>query len=232
MNVIPTYVAELDEALGGGIPEGSVVLLCGNPGTMKTSLAFNMLYHNSRNGQKGLYITLEESGRDLRSAMEKMGMGEFRESELYLLDMGVIRLELSEKEVGTEWLAVLSGIIEEAVKTSSHSLMVLDSLEALYALEATRDPRRELFHFFAFLKELGVTALLISEVPFGTQGLTDHGVDFLADGIILLKQFEVGDSDVQVRLRCAKMRKARHERGYFTVDFEKGRFMATKAITE
>lgn len=226
------YVVGLDEALGGGIPKGNVVLLCGNPGTMKTSLAFNMLYHNSRNGHKGLYITLEESGRDLQSSMEKMGMGEFRESDLYLLDLGVIRLELSEKEVDTEWLAVLRGMIEEAVKTSSYSLLVLDSLEALYALKATQDPRRELFHFFGFLKELGVTALLISEVPFGRKGLTDHGVDFLADGIILVKQFEIGDSDVQLRLRCAKMRKARHERGYYTVDFEKGRFTATKAITE
>ncbi|MFQ5837934.1 MAG: RAD55 family ATPase [Thermoplasmata archaeon] len=232
MSTVPTYVVGLDEALGGGIPEGSVVLLCGSPGTMKTSLAFHILYHNSRNGRKGLYITLEESGEDLKAAMAQMGMGDFRESELYLLDMGKIRLELSEGEVDRDWLAIFKGIVEEAVRASSYSLMVLDSLDVLYTLETALNPRRQLFHLFGFLKELDVTAFLVSEIPFGSQRLTDHGVDFMADGIILLKQFEVGESDVQLRLRCVKMRKAKHERGYFTLDFENGRLMATKAIME
>ncbi len=232
MSLIPTYVDGLDEALGGGIPEGNVVLLCGSPGTMKTSLAFSILYHNCREGRKGLYISLEESGEELRRAMKKMGIGDFKESELYLLDMGKIRLELSEGEVDRDWLTILRGIIEEAVKASSYSLIVLDSLESLYALGVAQDPRRQLFHFFGLLKELGVTALIVSEVPFGTQKLTEHGIDFLADGIILLKQFEIGESDVQLRLRCVKMRKIKHDRGYFTLDFDKAHFMATKAIME
>jgi circadian clock protein KaiC len=232
MDIVPTHVAGLDEALGGGIPEGSVVLLCGSPGTMKTSLAFSVLYHNSKEGRRGLYITLEESGEDLSAAMQRMGMGDFQESELYLLDMGKIRLELSEGEVDRDWLSIFKGIVAEAVSASSYSLLALDSLDALYTLETVMDPRRQLFHLFGFLKELGMTALLISEVPFGSQRLTDHGIDFLADGIILLKQLEVGDSDVQLRLRCVKMRKARHDRGYFTLDFDSGQFMATKAIVD
>jgi circadian clock protein KaiC len=232
MGTILTHVVGLDEALGGGIPEGSVVLLCGSPGTMKTSLAFSILYHNSRSGRRGLYITLEESGEDLLAAMEKMGMSDFRESDLYVLDLGRIRLELSEGELDRDWLSIFKGILEEAVRASSYSLLALDSLEALLTLEGALDPRRELFHLFGFLKELGLTAFLISEVPFGSKRLTDHGVDFLADGIILLKQLEMGDSDVQLRLRCVKMRKARHERGYFTLDFEKGTFVVTKSIVD
>ncbi|MFQ5553017.1 MAG: RAD55 family ATPase, partial [Thermoplasmata archaeon] len=48
MERVPTFVEGFDQALGGGIPEGSVVLVCGTPGTMKTSLVFSVLYHNVR----------------------------------------------------------------------------------------------------------------------------------------------------------------------------------------
>lgn len=232
MGTVPTHVAGLDEALGGGIPQGAVVLLCGSPGTMKTSLAFSILYHNSREGRRGLYVTLEESGDDLRATMEKMGMSDFQEADLYVLDLGMIRLELSEGELDRDWISIFRGILEEAVRASSYSLLAVDSLEALLTLEGSLDPRRELFHLFGFLKELGLTTLLVSEVPFGSESLSRNGVDFLADGIILLRQVEVGDTGVQLRLRCVKMRKAKHERGYFTLDFDDGRFMVTRSILE
>ena len=37
MKRIPTHVDGLDEVLGGGVPEGNVVLVSGSPGTMKTT---------------------------------------------------------------------------------------------------------------------------------------------------------------------------------------------------
>ena len=44
---IKTYVKGLDEVMQDGIPEGSVVMIAGKPGTMKSSFAFNILYHNA-----------------------------------------------------------------------------------------------------------------------------------------------------------------------------------------
>jgi len=44
MKRIPTNVDGLDEVLGGGIPEGNIVLLSGAPGTMKTSLSYHVLH--------------------------------------------------------------------------------------------------------------------------------------------------------------------------------------------
>ena len=58
---IKTYIEGFDDKLGGGIPEGHVVLICGTPGTMKTSLTFGLMYQNSKlEGKRGLYISLEE----------------------------------------------------------------------------------------------------------------------------------------------------------------------------
>src|SRR5438445_422903 len=61
MDRMKTYVEGFDEALGGGIPRGSLVLVAGTPGTMKTALTFSILYENVKAGSKALSITLEES---------------------------------------------------------------------------------------------------------------------------------------------------------------------------
>src|SRR5437879_8524029 len=66
MDRMKTYIEGFDDALGGGIPRGSLVLVAGTPGTMKTALTFSILYENVKAGSKALYITLEESQEDLR----------------------------------------------------------------------------------------------------------------------------------------------------------------------
>ncbi|MCJ7517908.1 MAG: hypothetical protein MUO18_08110, partial [Methanomassiliicoccales archaeon] len=57
-----TYVQGFDENLGGGIPQGQIVLLAGEAGTMKSSLAYYVLFMNAKkDGINGLYISLEQS---------------------------------------------------------------------------------------------------------------------------------------------------------------------------
>ena len=43
---VKTYIQGLDEQMSGGVPKGHVVLISGMPGTMKSSVAFNILYNN------------------------------------------------------------------------------------------------------------------------------------------------------------------------------------------
>src|SRR5947208_1720979 len=74
MDRVQTHVEGFDEALGGGIPRGSIVLVAGSRGTMKTALTFSMLYATVKAGSKTLYISLEESQEDLRAAMAELGM--------------------------------------------------------------------------------------------------------------------------------------------------------------
>ena len=41
---IRTFIHGFDEKMSGGIPQGHVVLLAGEPGTMKSTIAFNIIY--------------------------------------------------------------------------------------------------------------------------------------------------------------------------------------------
>ncbi len=230
---IPTYVDGFDKALGGGVPKGHVVFVCGTPGTMKTSLTFSILYNNVKhNGSKGLFIALEEGHDSLKGAMEDLGMKNIDELELYVLDVAKIRMEHKEEELTKNWIEILTKYIEQRVRESHFDMVAIDSLAALYSLAQLTNPRRDLFHFFGFLRELGSTTFLISEIPMGSDRLVAYQEDFLSDGILYLRQYEVGETDVQLRIRCVKMRRTNHDRGYFTLMRSDEHFMVTSAITE
>jgi len=233
MDRVKTHVLGFDEALGGGIPRGSVVLVSGSAGTMKTALTFSILYENVKAGSKALYISLEESQEDLKVAMSELGLEGLDEIELYVLDIGKIRLEHKEEELTKNWLDILQKYIEQRVRMNSFDLVAVDSLAALYSLSTLGHPRRDLFHFFGFLKGLDATTFLISEMPASENGrLGRYEEEFLADGILHLKHFEKGETDVQLRMRCVKMRRTRHEAGWFALIRDGGRFQITRAISE
>jgi KaiC/GvpD/RAD55 family RecA-like ATPase len=230
---IKTYIEGFDEALEGGIPKGHIVLVCGTAGTMKTSLTFSLMYNNvKKNGLKGLFITLEEGQEHVRKAMQELGMKDIDDLDLYILDIARIRLDHKDEELSKNWIDILTRYIQERVKLNKFDIVALDSLAALYSLSELKIPRRDLFHFFNILRQLGITAFLINEVPFGSSILVPYDEDFLADGILHLKHHEVGDSDFQLRIRCIKMRRTKHFTGYFALLRTEDKFMTTRVISE
>ncbi len=231
--LLETYVDGLDRALGGGIPKGSTVLVAGTPGTMKTSLILWMMHENARTqGTKSLYVSLEQDMDSLRAGATRMGMKDLHEASVYILDMGQLRRGLHRAESTKDWFMILFEIIKEAVASSGYEVLALDSLEALYALSELKAPRREMFHFLASLKELGLTTFLIAETPFGSTRLAQWGEDFLADGILHLRQVEVGEAEVQLRLRCVKMRWMNHDHNAFALNHDGQKFSVTHVISK
>jgi DNA repair protein RadA/Sms len=65
----------LDRVLGGGIVAGGAVLLAGEPGIGKSTLLLQMAEALARGGQRTLYVTAEESPRQLRMRAERLGCG-------------------------------------------------------------------------------------------------------------------------------------------------------------
>ena len=231
--LLQTYVDGLDRALGGGIPKGSTVLVAGTPGTLKTSLILWMMHENARaNGVKSLYVSLEQDMESLKAGAARMGMKELQESSVYILDMGQLRHGLQRAEASKDWFMILFEIIKEAVNSSGYQVLALDSLEALYTLSEIKTPRREMFHFLASLKELGLTTFLIAETPFGSTRLAQWGEDFMADGILNLRQVEVGEVEVQLRLRCVKMRGMNHDHSAFALNHDGQKFFVTHVISK
>jgi DNA repair protein RadA/Sms len=69
----PTGVAELDRVLGGGLVEGAVVLIGGDPGIGKSTLLLQALAHMSTS-QKVLYVSGEESPQQIALRAKRLAL--------------------------------------------------------------------------------------------------------------------------------------------------------------
>lgn len=66
-NRIGTGITGVDEILGGGLPEGHLYLVEGDPGAGKTTMALQFLLEGRKLNEPVLYITLSESVRELEA---------------------------------------------------------------------------------------------------------------------------------------------------------------------
>jgi len=230
---IQTFIDGFDDKIGGGIKKGHVILLAGTPGTMKSSIALNMLYSNVRKRDINvLYVSIEESKESLQYAMEMLGLGPVDENKFFIVDIGKLRLEHTDADVGRDWFKILKEYLRKKVETEGVELVAIDSLTAIYSLATIPNPRQELFHFFGFLKRLGVTTVLISETQQNGHSFGPYNEDFLADGAILLRFVDVRDTDVQLRIRAVKLRHSKIHHGYLALIYRDGMFSATTPISE
>jgi KaiC/GvpD/RAD55 family RecA-like ATPase len=218
--VVKTYVDGLDEGLGGGIPRGHVVMLGGPSGTMKTSLALYIMQKNRAEDVRGIYLTLEESRESLLRTMTRLGIGT---DEDFIVDIGKLRMEHEAAEDPRDWLQILKDYLSRRLEKGKLDLVVIDPLNSLYALAGIKDPRKDLFHFFAFLRGIGVTSILIMEAEANDIFFPNHE-DYLADGVLALDFPKSETSELAPRLRCMKMRHMGHSRASFKLTFGNGRF--------
>jgi len=233
---IKMYIKNFDQQIGGGIPRGHIVLIEGGPGTMKTSIAFNMLYHNAlENKLKGLYFTLEQTVPNILMQMKQLGFDyDAVKDYMVLYDWTKERdlMETPEFDATMTWKDLMQMLLRSAGDLSDYDLLVIDSINVLYCIVSpASDFRRHYFQLFQKLRKSGVTTLLIAEMNPNMPHSSDNSVlEFLVDGVIRLDIKIISDQNVQRRIRCVKMRGVDHNMGYFTLLFKKNQFQATSTI--
>ena len=229
---VGTFIQGFDEKLSGGVPQGSIVLLCGEPGTMKSTIAFNMLYHNALKEQThGVYMTLEQGRDGLTYHLRQLGLNpKDVEERVSIVDLAMIRKTLQGTE-GT-FFEIFKMYAMNLKKTIGFSLLAIDSLPVLETMARFQNPREELFKLFEWIRDLDATVLILQELSTPQDPYGRHGEDFLADGIIVLKMVSVGEADIQRRIRCVKLRGTAHSPNFYTLIHENGQFQVTRVLGE
>jgi KaiC/GvpD/RAD55 family RecA-like ATPase len=197
-----------------------VVLVAGPSGALKTTMCLQMAARHRADGVSALYVTLEEPRESLVRILERLGLGEKGD---FIVDVGRLRLEHESAHGARNWFAILRDYLAGRMEKDPSAILVLDSLNSLYALSDMERPRHELFDFFSFLRSLGTTTLLTFESD--GEILFKHHEDALADGTFLLS-FGNSGGHVDLQLRCAKMRHTAHSRDAFHLTIEGGRLVA------
>lgn len=114
-----TGIKELDRVLGGGIVEGSLVLVGGDPGIGKSTLLLQMCHNLSESGKNVLYISGEESLAQIKIRAQRVGG--FND-KLFLLC-----------ETNLE-------IIENVLKETMPQIVIIDSIQTMYREELGSAP--------------------------------------------------------------------------------------------
>jgi circadian clock protein KaiC len=123
---LPTGVPGLDDVLGGGIPEYSFNLICGAPGTGKTTLGTQLVFANASAGRPAVYFTV------LGEAPLKMlrYQQQFAFFDADKVNRAVYFVSLSQQVADRNLTDVLDIVMHE-VKARSPSLVMVDSFRTL-----------------------------------------------------------------------------------------------------
>ena len=106
-----THIAELDRVLGGGIVPGSLSLVGGDPGIGKSTLLLQMCRHMTADGRKVLYISGEESLRQIKIRANRLG--EFSDNLLLLCETSL-------------------EIVEQTIRSVMPDITIIDSIQTMY----------------------------------------------------------------------------------------------------
>ena len=146
---ICTQIQELDRVLGGGIVPGSLVLVGGDPGIGKSTLLLQVCQKLCENQKKILYISGEESLKQIKLRANRIG--KFKD-DMYLL------CETN--------LEVIRGVIEQR----KPDVVVIDSIQTMYSEEVASAPgsvsqvRESTNVFMQMAKGLGISIFIVGHV--------------------------------------------------------------------
>jgi circadian clock protein KaiC len=171
--------AGLDRILGGGIPTRSIVVIAGEPGSGKTVLTLQMLFHAARRGKKCLYFTTVSE--PAIKVIRYMQLFDFFDVDL--VDDQVIFADLgsSIREGAERTLAE----IEARVERHEPAFVAIDSFRAIgELLHGHPDLRRFIYDLAVQMAGWGVTTFLVGEY---TRDEYSSFAEFaIADGIVRL----------------------------------------------
>jgi DNA repair protein RadA/Sms len=114
-----TGIEEFDRVLGGGLVQGSLVLLAGDPGIGKSTILLQTSNSISQKGKKILYVSAEESASQIKLRAQRLGIAS---DSLYIY-----------AQTNFEQ-------IKHQINEISPDMLVVDSIQAVYSREITSSP--------------------------------------------------------------------------------------------
>ncbi|MFC3230813.1 ATPase domain-containing protein [Marinibaculum pumilum] len=216
-----TGIAGLDGIMCGGLSRGSMFLVEGEPGAGKTTVALQFLLEGARRGERGLYITLSETERELRQGAATHGWTLGEGIEIFELippeslldeDQQQSLLYSSDLELGETTKQIFGAV--ERVKPRR---VVLDSLSEIRLLaQSSLRYRRQILAIKHYFTRHDSTVMLLDDL---TAEAADKTVHSVTQGVIRLEEMAPDYGAERRRVRILKYRGRKYRGGYhdFTI---------------
>src|ERR1700678_1648027 len=221
---IQTGIWGLDDILHGGLPQGHLYLIEGDPGTGKTTLALQFLLEGIRRGERVIYVTLSESRRELEEVARSHG---WSTESLQIYEMAPAEDDLSPEAQYTVFhpseveLADTVTAILEQVDAIQPQRVVFDSLSELRML--ARDPlkyRRQILALKRHFSGKNCTVLLLDDRT--AEGSHDLQLQSIAHGVVMMQSLERDFGIKRRRVEIRKLRGSSFREGFHDYTIETG----------
>jgi KaiC/GvpD/RAD55 family RecA-like ATPase len=217
----------LDKVFKNDIERPKVILVTGPPGSMKTSFCYSLMSSYLRDKNEfGLYATLEETAESHMHNMESMGVK--LSAKMQISDMTDLReIDQIDEVIGdsaqTDYVLFIEKMIQRFRRThgDKFSILVLDSLGALYSLMSeSAEMRKKMFYFFKMLRDNNLVTFIIMERSLSGESQLLGNEGFLADGIVMLGLDRQRGKLVRY-LQVEKMRASEHSMEKYAIEVTK-----------
>ncbi|MFH1383284.1 MAG: ATPase domain-containing protein [Chloroflexota bacterium] len=178
-------VPELDKMLHGGLERGTVTIISGPAGVGKTTLGLQFLREAAGRGERSVVYSFEEGRETMLRRCDGIKM-----PVRSMLEKGTLSvMEIEPLYYTTDEFAYL---VRREVEENNTRIIMLDSTAGYQLSLASKDLASHLNALCRYLKNMGVTAILISEVESitGEFRATEAGISYLADNVIFLRYVE------------------------------------------
>ncbi len=222
INRVNTGINKLDALLSGGLPNNSITLVSGTPGSGKTILCFHYLFEGLKNGENCLFLTSDERVENILKQARELGFDFQKWVENGRLKLMYINFDKSNihKEMNDEIITGgYSRVVLDSLTPVSELPVLVTSVNEIkqpessnsiekYSYDSIPATRAHIRRIISILNKENCTAMVTSEVLEGTRTLSRDTIsEFLVDGIILL------DLDITMdrrKLTIRKMRATKH----------------------
>lgn len=119
---VSTNISEFDRILGGGLVQGSLVLIAGDPGIGKSTILLQTSGELAKNGEKILYVSAEESASQLKLRANRLGVNS---DCLYVYpqtNLENIRQQIEEIKPDTVVIDSIQAIYSQTITSSAGSV--------------------------------------------------------------------------------------------------------------
>ena len=187
MKHVKTWIDGLDDVLEGGLPDKSVILFVGEPGSGHVLLAQQIMYHHALKEGKVAYFTTNRSADTLREDFKTFGW------------------EISALEEDGRWVFA-KDLKEISLRVEQKYWTIVDSLSYLLLTQKLK-PAIDVIESLleSAQKHGGIHLLLLTHGMHDTQ--TETTIEHLTDGTMEFITQEIGGA-VDRRIRIKKMMKA------------------------
>ncbi len=223
--VMPMRVSDFDKLIAkGGLKRGDTILLSGGCGTGKTTFGMQSLYNGCLNGERGVYLTLEESVEKLRENMhENFGWdiaGLEEKGVLAVIKIDPLTIARAVEATLTKEKGGLYIDFEQFDLPFQFNLpfkpdrVVVDSLSALSIafMENEQGYRQYLRRLFETLENYNSVNIVLGETEQEPGVYSRSGIEeFLADGVVVLYNIKIHNIREKA-LEILKLRSSNHEK--------------------